>query len=113
TPGVQQAASAAIEQNNGRPAEVEADLPTFLPNAPSEPVWSLSSEAQSAAFEREHTRSEREPERHSLPEFEAEHAEAGVTTREPVENVPEPQRPETPPSPPRRGWWQRPFRDRE
>jgi len=113
-PAAQEAANPATEPTgNGRPAEFDADLPTFLPNAPSEPVWSLSSEAQSAAFEREHTRSEREPERHSLPELEAEHAEAEVTTREPVENVPEPQRPETPQSPPRRGWWQRPFRDRE
>src|SRR5579862_5266163 len=118
---VAEANSEGRQTTDGPRSDFNADMPSFLPNAPSEPVWSLAVEAQSPARRREAVPPEQEPAvppqrvlETTLPEKEIEHSQAAVKTGEPAETAaPEPPRPETLPSPPRRGWWQRPFRDRE
>jgi ribonuclease E len=102
------------EDNGARP-EFDTDLPAFMPNAPSEPVWSLSAEARPVAAHREAHAEE--------PIVKAPPVESAETVAPPsqsagAEQVIEPapaghaERPATP-GPPKRGWWQRPFRDRE
>jgi ribonuclease E len=104
--------------DNGADTDFGADVPAFLPNAPSEPVWSLSPEdtpavvhpqsRQDAAHERTIDvvpSRERETTRR---EFEHAAVEP-VAPSEPVEA----KESETPSAPPKRGWWQRPFRERE
>ena len=108
-------ASNAVRQktDNSPQSNFHTDLPVFMPNAPSEPVWSLSAEVRPRGLQQEDTPPERQPDR-PLSTKAAEQSEAATMAPEPVEIVaPEPRQPETPPSPPRRGWWQRPFRERE
>jgi ribonuclease E len=97
------------------------ELPSVIPNAPSDPVWSLSPEADVP-----------EPEHHNRH---VDHSSATdsvgarptnfdgvsgspVETAEEKESVAEadirvPQETRGPAQPPRRGWWQRPFRARD
>jgi ribonuclease E len=93
--------------NDGARGDFDADLRVFLPNAPSEPVWSLSAEAQAPDLPQEETPPDRAPEPAPLPRKDEVHSEPAAKTHEMVEIA----APEPPPSPPRRGWWQRPFRE--
>ena len=105
--------TAGHKTDNPSRGNFDPDLPVFMPNAPSEPVWSLSAEAQPPGLQQADTLPELQPDL-PLSTKVAEHAEAATTAREPAEIVtPEPRQPEAPPSPPRRGWWQRPFREGE
>jgi ribonuclease E len=99
---------------NRAPTNFEADLPAFLPNAPSEPVWSLSADVQASAMRQEEAPGEPNPEVPPLPLAEASQTRESAKVEETAEIAPpEPPKPEAPPSSPRRGWWQRPFRERE
>ena len=115
--GTTPAAAAHAANNktdNGARSDFDTDLPVFLPNAPSEPVWSLSAETQAPDVRQEEAPPARAPEPAPSPGTEDERSEPAATMHETVEIAsPEPRQPEPPPSPPRRGWWQRPFRDRE
>jgi ribonuclease E len=96
------------ESDNGARSDFETDLPVFFPNAPSEPVWSLSAEAHASNVRHKESPPERAPEPAPLPRMEKEHSEPAAETHETIETAaPEPRQPEPPPSPPRRGWWQR------
>jgi len=100
--------------DNGTRSDFDTDLPVFLPNAPSKPVWSLSAEARVPAMRREEPPPARAPEPAPLPGKEDERPEVAAKTHEMVEiAATEPREPERPPASPRRGWWQRPFRERE
>ena len=80
------------------------------PNAPSEPEWSLATgDAVETPAEPPAPEARREPEvatTESQTETEAPAAVEPETTNEPVAAS----QPESPAAPPRKGWWQRPFR---
>ncbi|MGH6877625.1 MAG: hypothetical protein ACREHV_09650, partial [Rhizomicrobium sp.] len=77
---------------------------TTVPNASSEPVWSLSSGSDRESAHRESLQ-EHIPEPAGALQSAGE-GEAAAVKRPPVA-------PSVPPGPPRKGWWQRPFRARE
>jgi ribonuclease E len=82
-----------------------------VPNTPSEPVWSLSSEHP--AVTAGHSADERSLGQPKIEKLMVEApAEPSAAHAEPGEAVPVPKR-EEPSQPPRKGWWQRPFRPRD
>ncbi len=95
------------------------------PNAPSAPVWSLHSEAGHEPAEPQHeTPAQREAEPARFAEPIANQVDVTPPARTPTpsaareiepesEKEPEPVASSEPASPPRRGWWQRPFKLRE
>jgi hypothetical protein len=91
----------------------ESDLPVFLPNAPSEPVWSLAVDATPPAIPKQHEAMKLADKvvspRNSEPALrDREHAIADAPAAAP----PVEQAPVEPAGPSKKGWWQRPFRDR-
>lgn len=74
----------------------------IIPNAPSEPVWSFAPH--------DHHPAESAPVNASAETFASESHEIVEPAR--AEPDPEPPPPAAPPEPPRKGWWQRPFRGR-
>jgi ribonuclease E len=107
-----------IEDNRTEIGAVDADsrtsldtphlpAPSVIPNAPSEPVWSLTSEDHRPAAPAAVSPTA-EPERETVATLAAE-----TRDEEPTGTVPSaepPRSPEEPAGPPRKGWWQRPFR---
>jgi ribonuclease E len=116
TPAEISAAHAPVHtEDNGARTDFDSDLPVFLPNAPSEPVWSFSTDPQAPAVLREQLagpESTIEPALARVTETvapTAQHAQSEQMT----ESAPAaPAEPQAPPGPPKRGWWQRPFRER-
>jgi ribonuclease E len=106
-----------------QPASVESpvvELSSAVPNAPSEPVWSLSPEPDAALPEHRNLHAA-----HSViaePIGVAASESVGPVSGSPAEIADEketedgiqiPEESREPAQPPRRGWWQRPFRARE
>jgi ribonuclease E len=101
-----------------RPVEApreRVEIPIVTPNAPSEPVWSLSHEparpprqaAPGASLERPSP-----PPQAAPPQRQAERApEPSFAPPTPAQSEPEPQAAGDQPQ--RKGWWQRPFRIRD
>ena len=91
-----------------------------LPNAPSEPVWSLFPELprEEASISREEPvgiaahAADANPDHHAEPAVDIAIEPATITAAEPTQDV-KPEAPPAPDQPPRKGWWQRPFRVRE
>jgi ribonuclease E len=81
----------------------ELPAPIAVPNAPSEPLWSL------AAQDVPHQQALAAPEPRSNPRKPV--TKEPVREPEPIEAAAEAE--EVPAGPPRRGWWQRPFRAKE
>jgi ribonuclease E len=79
---------------------------TIVPNSPSEPVWSLSSDGDRPAAGNARRDEPIETAPASSPRHET--ANSHVETAEPSKPAPV-----QPSGPPRKGWWQRPFRPRE
>ena len=104
-PGVQVARPGEYEGVDESAIPVIA-TPTVAPNTPSEPVWSLSSDVKHVvdAGARRDEPLETKPAVSSMAETANSRVEA-----------PEPSQParDEPTGPPRKGWWQRPFRLRE
>jgi len=116
TPAEISAAHAPVHtEDNGARTDFDTDLPVFLPNAPSEPVWSFSTDPQAPAVHREQLA---DPE----PTIETALARVAETvaptarraqSEQMTESAPAaPAEPQATPGPPKRGWWQRPFRER-
>jgi ribonuclease E len=115
-------ASAAAPDSGETYADQEGEIARVVPNAPSEPVWSLALEQPKPKLAAPVTESITVP---SAPtEAIAAPAEEGppsaattATATKSPEAEPEPVSPpprrDEPEQPPRKGWWQRPFRPRE
>jgi hypothetical protein len=98
-------------QDNGQGTFTDPDASVFLPNAPSEPVWSLAADATSPAISKQHEAVKPVDEGVSshksdpvLREQETAMADAPAAAP-PVGKA----QAETS-GPAKKGWWQRPFR---
>jgi ribonuclease E len=102
----------ALDSDEGSSVEVEesvgADVPHAEPNAPSEPVWSLSLDVPKPAPEARVV----EPVEHTASFTHQDTVQKHAHDAKP-ENPPVKERPTTPKEPQqpaRKGWWQRPFK---
>lgn len=103
-------------RDNGAESNFSKDVSVFMPNAPSEPVWSLSSERSDAASQQpnKHVTVLEEPadgarsqEQEGIRPVSENAAEAISESDTAVAREAD-----GPATPPKRGWWQRPFRER-
>jgi ribonuclease E len=117
TPAEVSAANASYHpEDNGPRTEFDTGQSEFMPNTPSEPVWSLAAESR-LATPRLESGPETEPILGPVPVQNMETIAPPLRPAVPEQinepAPPEPAQPQAPPGPPKRGWWQRPFRDRE
>jgi len=92
----------------GAAAVPQISVPVFVPNSSSDPVWSLSSdEASPVLANPPNSPSGRAEPSQSVGK--AERSVRAITDNEQSAEV----RPGAPAEPPRKGWWQRPFRSKD